>query len=325
MSPIFGKKKHDDMTIALLDIESGSVGAGLVRISKNQKPRLFSQIRSTLAPRKSPSASALLSEIEKELHKSLVHLNTVAARIRAQGPSGNAGEIDRVAVFLHAPWAALDINDKKPVIRTHNETLGMFRTQVSDLFDTTPATFHSFSATATPVVHGLFEAPDLALVCTIGGEVSELSLLRAGMIEGHATLPRGFNTVLRTLQTHAGLSRQEALSAISLARSTRELEWAEALTHAVRDISADMAGAIHSFNTDPSVAQSIFVLAPNPANEWFAKMFTEDKQLQGAFASGSTIRSVSPRHAAQYMGGHPQTPDLPLLLESLFVDSRFAA
>lgn len=325
MSGAFGKKKQDGNTVAILDIESGSVGAGLVRISKKNKPKLFGQTRTPLLPRSAPTATALLSEIEKELHKSLVHLSEVAARIRLQSPLAEAGEINRVAVFLHAPWVGLDIAGKKPAIRAHDETLDLFRTQVVDLFETVPVTFHSFSATSTPVVHGLFNAPEEALVCTIGGEVSELSLLRSGLIEGHATMPQGFNTVLRTLQTHAGISRPEALSAISLARSTRELEWAEALAHAIKNMTGDMSEAMKMIKADPAISQRVFVIAPPPAGEWFARMFTEDENLNGLFAPGSTIRPVLSKHAAEHMSGHPPMPDLPLLLESLFVDTRFAA
>lgn len=312
------------MTVAILDIESGSVGAGLVRISKQQKPQLFGQIRETLTVRSAPTASNLLSEIEKKLHLSLVHLNTVSARLRQQSSLAETGEIDRIAIFLHAPWATTVMQREKSTIQAHDQTLDLFRAQVRDLFEVTPVTFHVFSSTATPVIHGLFDAPEEALVCSIGGEISELSLLRRGMVEGHATLPRGFNSVLRTLESHAGISRHEALSVISLARNTREVQWAEALTHAMRHITSEMAGAVRSFNIDPGTPQRIFVLAPHPASEWFARMLTEDAQVISLFAPGSTVRPVLPRHATEHMATRPQTPDMPLLLESLFVDTRFS-
>jgi len=307
-----------------LDIESGSIGAGLVRISSKNKPKLFGQERKALHVRGAPTASALLKEIEKELHHSLLHVSTVAARMRTHSPLSGVGEIDRIAVFLHSPWVASEVKLEKVLPRAHDSTLDLLRVSVEDIFETIPTTFHAFSSTATPVIHGLFNEPQAALVCTIGGEVAELSLLKGGTLHGHATIPVGFNTILRTLETHAGISRPEAMSAISLARSTRELEWAEALTHAVKRFTVEMSDATAMLNPlGAQDAQRVFVIAPSPSTEWFARMFTEDEQLSGLFAHGSTVRPVLSRHASAHLAAHPTSPDLPLLLESLFVDTRF--
>lgn len=324
MSPVFGKKKRQGQTVAILDIESGSLGAALVRIEANQKPKLFGQTRTSLTTRSAPTASVLLREIEKEMRSSLLHLNTVAARMRQHAPLSAAGDIDRVAVFLHAPWVEIAIQPQKSSTQAHDETLDLFRSQVNDLFDTTPATFHAFTSTATPVIYGLFNEPESALVCTIGGEIAEVSLLGRGALQGHATVPVGFNTIVRTLMSHAGISRAEALSIISLARSSRESAWSEALTHAMRHFTGEVAAATDKLSTlTGGEAQRVFVLAPHPASDWFARMFTEDDNLSALFAPGSTVRPVLPRHASPHFAAHPALPDMPLMLESLFVDTRF--
>src|SRR3989338_4285685 len=43
-----GKKKEEGRTVLLLDIESGSVGAALVRIAPQERPRMFVERRGHL-------------------------------------------------------------------------------------------------------------------------------------------------------------------------------------------------------------------------------------------------------------------------------------
>jgi hypothetical protein len=322
MSPLFGKKTAPT-TVAIIDIESGSIGSGLVEISGTHKPRLMGQERRILHIRGTPSASLLLKEIEREMEDSLVRLSGIASRMGNY--RGAPGDIGRVAVFLHAPWASVSIGPERAKADAHDATLDALRTVSSGVLSTTPASFHAFSTTATPIIHGLFNAPRESLVVSIGGEIAELSLLKGGTMVGHATMPLGLHTVLRTLESHAGLSRAEALSVLSLSRSTHEHAWAEALSSGVAQISRELSGTVASMLPDSKHAQQIFILAPKQSSDFFARAFTEDASLHELFAPGSTIRAVLPRHATPHLLGHPSQPDLPLLLESLFVDTRFGA
>lgn len=321
MSLLFGKKTAQPSTIAIIDIESGSVGSGLVHISEAHKPQLLGQERRPLLAR-SRSANELLREIERELETSLVRLSHIASRMRNQGVSG---DIDRVAVFLHAPWASVSIEPKRAKADAHDATLDALRSVSSGVLSTTPASFHAFSTAATPVIHGLFNAPRESLVVSIGGEIAELLLLKGHTIVGHATVPVGLHTLLRTLQTHARLSRPEALSVLALSRSTREHAWAEALAAGIKQISRELQSTVASLLPDSKNAQQIFILAPERSADFFARMLTEDESMHELFAPGSTIRAVLPRHATPHLAGHPASPDVPLLLESLFVDTRFGA
>lgn len=320
MSPLFGKKQSGKL-IALVDIESGSVGSALAYIAPGKKPRLFAQHRQEVSLRGTPSASNLLNEIERDLEESLVNLNTVAARMRAALP---VQDIDRVAVFLHAPWVSTQVALEHVVPKVHDETLSRLRTSTQSFFQSIPVSFHSFATTTTPIAQNLFGTPEEAIVCSIGGEVTELVLLRAGKVAGHATSPVGLSTILRTLKAHAGISSAEALSVLALSRSMREHLWAEAITAALGHFAAHLREAArHVVSLEHP--QQVFVLSPKNSGDWFARGLTEDASLHELFSPGSTIRGVSPRHASAYLSGHPKSPDLPLMLESLFVDMRFGA
>ena len=45
---LFGRKKAPEKTILTLDVEQGSVGSALVRISPNEPPRIFGEFRTHL-------------------------------------------------------------------------------------------------------------------------------------------------------------------------------------------------------------------------------------------------------------------------------------
>ncbi|MES2007103.1 MAG: hypothetical protein V4436_03270 [Patescibacteria group bacterium] len=328
MSPLFGraqgrqaKKNRGESTIAVLDIESGSVASGLVRISPNHKPQLLGQDRRALSTRRAPSAEVLLNEIEREIEESLLRLSGLTSRMRSVGVPN---DIDRIAVFLHAPWITVSLLDNRAKADAHDAILEQLR-DASRVLNEVPVTFHAFATTTTPIIHGLFNAPQESLVISIGSEVAELSLLRGNNTVGYATVPAGLSTVLRTLESHAGVSRPQALSILNLSRSSREHAWAEALAAGVGQVTKELRQSTKSLLSELKGTQQIFVVAQHPTSDFFARMLTEDPGVHELFAPGSTIRAVSPKHATPYLSAHPQKPDVPLLLESLFVDTRFGS
>jgi hypothetical protein len=318
MSPLFGKKRSPS-SIAVLDIESGSLGSGLVHISKTNSPTLLGQHRSLLRQRSAASsASHLLQNIEQEIETALIRLSEVSTNLKSHIQSEDIG---RVAVFLHAPWTQVTFAERVKA-DTHDETLQRLRPKAEILG--VPVTFHAFTTTTTPIVHGLFAHPEVALVISIGAEVSELSLLKSGGIVGYSTVPAGMNTVLRTLEAHAGVSRHEAHSILSLAKSARTHAWAEALASGVESLTRELHSGAASILSSSDTAQ-IFVISREPGVEIFARALSEHPSMQDLFEPGSVVRPLLSRTVASQLSGHPPRPDVALLLESLFVDSRFGA
>jgi hypothetical protein len=319
MAPLFGKKKQRGSLIALIDIESGSVGSALAYIEEGKRPRLFAQERKLIS--RSPFNKNLFEEIERELEDSFVHINTLVARMRHALP---VEDISRVSVFLHAPWVGTEVALERIVPKPHEETLDRLKTSARGYFHAIPVSFHSFSTTATPVIGGIFGRPEEAVVCSIGSEVTELVLMKSGVIKGHATTPTGLSTIVRTLKSHAGVSEAEAFSILNLSKHTREHLWAEAIASGLAHFSSQLKGAAkHLVRADRP--QQVFVLSPKNSSDWFARSLTEDQSLHELFYPGSTIRGVTSRFASEHLSGHPKVPDVALMLESLFVDTRFGA
>jgi hypothetical protein len=72
-------------------------------------------------------------------------------------------------------------------------------------------------------------------------------------------------------------------------------------------------------------ARSVLMLAPASAEPWFARALERAEGLGSVFSEGSTVRAVRASHLQPFFSGHGSKPDLPLMLEALFVDKKFGA
>lgn len=324
MSALFGKKKPQEKTIAILDVENGSVGAALVRVSALGQPKLFAQTRIFLPLVQSISAGELARAVHGAAREALVHESEVAARLRTHVPTVFAGEIERVAVFLHAPWVSITLDDASGAVTDAPETLlGQFRDLAEESFGSIPVSFHTFGTTVAPTMHGLFSRDGAALIVSLTGEVTELFLTKDDVLIGHATAPVGLHTLLRTLQSHGGFSLTEARSALALinAHTIPDASWAEAFASGSSHVLTEIGTAAQSLIPVSSV-QDVFVIAPHMNSVWLAKALAGDDALSNLFPDGSTIRDIHARHLSPFVSAHT-TADTALMIESLCVDSRF--
>src|SRR3989338_4938795 len=76
------KKKVDVRTVLLLDIESGSVGAALVRLSAAQQPRMFGARRAQVPVEHTRTGAGLVQSIGQVLKKTLYEIAEAATRLR---------------------------------------------------------------------------------------------------------------------------------------------------------------------------------------------------------------------------------------------------
>src|SRR5690349_19059259 len=116
---LFGKKP-DGKTLLVLDIEQGSVGSSLVRLSSSEPPRLFGETRIALKVLPTRDTISLLREVAAGLRTALHHAAQVASRLR-NAPEGKNSEslktigvVSHSTVFLGAPWGAPSLRDATP-------------------------------------------------------------------------------------------------------------------------------------------------------------------------------------------------------------------
>lgn len=315
----FGKKKPDNETVLLLDIESGSVGSALALLARGQQPKVFGEVRINLPLGYHGGSAALLPQIERAAREALVHAAQVAANLRTGGKVSRLGEVSRAAVFLSAPWGAPNLADGK------QRFVASLQKSLSDEIEGylgVGAQYHTGADSAAYGMRRLLPGESL-LVCVVRGETAELIHLgglpgQGGGVIGYATLPLGLNTVLRTLRSHGGMSEAETLSALGLSAHPFTPAY-EPLEASARHFVEEFAGAAEHLLTDAS-ASGIFVIAPESSGDWFARALGADESLGEYFPQGGIVRSLRTNHLASHVASHLASPDLHLMLEAIFVN-----
>lgn len=313
----FGTKKPDRETVLLLDVESGSVGSALALLARGQSPKLFGETRIFLPAAYSRDSAALLAQVERAAREALVNAAQVAARLRSNTNVSSLGDVARVAVFFSAPWGAPDLSAgtqrfASPLQRSLEKEIEGYLGVGTRYY--TGADSASYGMTRLLPGEPIF-------VCVVRGETAELLLIGESGVQGYATVPTGFNTVLRTLRSHGGLSDAESQSMFELAMHPATAPF-EPLDAAARHFVEEFAGAAQHLLGGAQTVNGIFVIAPGAAGEWFARTLGADESLGAYFPQGGTVRALRARHLASHMEAHRASPDLHLLLETLFVGAN---
>jgi len=316
MVSFFGKKSPDK-TILLLDVESGSVGSALVRLSPGKQPKLFGEARFAAPLGMRRSGAQMAGAVEEAAREAVRHASTVAARVRADKKVSELGEVGHAAFFLSAPWGTPNLSEGRPhFLPSMTDALA---TEVARSFGYISSSLYTgagaaaFGARAT-----MGEEP--CLVCVVTGEVSELMRMDKEGVVAHATIPTGSNNLLRTLQTHGGLSKEEAYSATQLAFDTPHTR--EPFKAAAAHFAGHFKDAAQALFLPGDVLR-IHVVAAEPASSWFARVLSQDEELAELFPQGGEVRAVRPRHFSAHIAAHVERPDVMLMFAALFADNHF--
>ncbi|MEI6864258.1 MAG: hypothetical protein WCK46_02765 [Candidatus Adlerbacteria bacterium] len=324
MAGLFSKKKPADKTILVVDIENASVGCALVRVSPGQQPKLFAEVRTALPIFSTLQTDALLREIDKNLRAALLHASTTAARMRGHMQLGTMGVVTEAVVFLAPPWADSVAHTKGLRWNFEPDVTDMVQTAVEDVFGLLRVTFHALGSAATHTTNKLFEDGSGLLLCTVTGEITELAFLQDGRIQGRATIPTGKQFLIRTLQSHGGLSTAEAHSALSLSQNAGQGSHHaanEPLSAAATQFARHFKDVTLAMNQHKDV-RGILVIAAEPVGEWAAQALAGHEPLTDLFAEGTTVRALHTHHLMPYLAAHASKPDLIFMLEALFIDGR---
>ena len=306
---MFGKRSSSK-TVLILDIENGSVGSALVRLAPGQAPALFGERRIAVPLMDTRSAHNLSRAIEHAASESLLHQSEVSARLRHH--AGALAPVSSVVLFMAAPWGTPNLAQGRPDFAPAFDALG---SRIHSLFGEVPTTLHAHASAA---VHGLrtaYPQEERTLLLSVNGEVSELLQLEDAHVVGHATVPVGLGTVLRTLKSHAGQSEHEARSSMRL---NTQSEAAEAAAAHFAGEFKEVAHELFAGNGQGSV----FVLAPEYSVEWFARSLAH-QSIAELFPQGGVVRAMRSSHLTPHVGHH-SSADTHLLLNALYASASMA-
>ena len=273
-------------------------------------PALFGVHRIAVPLMDTRSAHSLARAIEHAASESLLHQAEVSARLRHH--AGALPPVSRVAVFMAAPWGTPNLAQGRPDFAPAFDAL---TPRIRSLFGEVSTTLHAHASVA---VHGLRTAyphEEHALLVSVNGEVSELLLLEDGRVVGHATAPIGSGHVLRTLKSHAGQSEHEARSALHLDHKSEATEAAAA--HFATEIKQAARELLRGQGQG-----SVFVLAHEPAAEWFARSLAR-RELADLYPQGGVVRAFRSSSISPFVAHHG-TQDTHVLLDALYTANSLA-
>ena len=319
MSWLFGgTKKPSGKTVLVLDIENSSVAAGLVRLSKDTPPRLFAENRIHTPLLRTRGAFDLAEHIHRATAEALQHTGLVAARIRNSTLQG-LGTIAETNVFLHAPWSTPTTHPQGWRWNHEPHITEGLQKAIDSTFMPNPVTFHPFANAALHATQTLFEQQNNFLLCIVTGEVAEILLVQNDTCIGRATIPLGANLPTRTLQSHGNVSVAEAHSILALARHDVPPHYAQPLAAAAMHFAHAFTDAVQEITTHSTV-HSVLVVGAEPGATWVAKALSENtSSAENVFTEGAVVRALHRNHILPHIAAHAPTPDIALLVESIFV------
>ncbi len=315
MRSLFGKKSAGS-TVVVLDVQSSSVGGALVRLTPGQLPRVFLQHREHDPVPERLGSDTLLKQTLRLSENVLLHTSEAASRLRHSGKDvASFGDINRVVVLLNAPWAHIQITSRTEHTAGAPKTLtDTIRRQCQAIFgDRVPVSFQAFATAASGAFAGFSQETLFALIT---GEVTELVVARDQALLARATFPVGINTVLRTLQSHAGFAPEEGHSALRLFAYGEEEPFSSAAQHFTKQFSHTVRDVLNH-----APARDIVVVAMEPYGEWHARALAADPSIGLLFEEGGIVRALRPMHLKDQVLFHAAKPDLFLTIGALYAGS----
>lgn len=317
MTPFLGGKRRAEQTTLVLDVENGSVGGALVRLTPDG-PRLFGDHRFHIPLLKTRDSGSLTRAISDAARHVLRHMGEIAARIRQHKTAHPLGHVESARLYMAAPWGVPDLSLGSP--RFIEPFADLLQTHVSDTFGYIPMSLHTSAGAAVHGMRMLYPAEPNIIGCIIHGEITEILVLEEGRVIAHATAPVGRHTILRTLTAHGGMTAAEARSALRLPIPANT-PVGEATALAAAHIADELADTIRPI-IRASEEGAIVIIAHDPYSNWFAQTLSSSERMADLFSKGGTVRTIRGKHIAPYMAAYNGSPDTILMLQSLLVDNR---
>ena len=184
--------------------------------------------------------------------------------------------------------------------------------------------FHTFPLVALTALRPLVNTEEGFVLVHIGGEITEIVLLRDHAIEALASFPVGAHLAVRALAGSSRTTPHEAQSTISLYFAKRlnksdAERVARILSEAREEWCARVKTAIDSFGEDTLLPQTFFVISEDPVRKALSACISDDSFAQKTvLGMRPTRRFVNAESVAPFFVGSTDA-DVTLLLGALAV------
>lgn len=267
---------HKDRTL-VLDIQSGSVGVALcARV--DGCGFVEAALRSKFPIRKHTAEELITHTLSATKYS----INTLSSALK---------NIDQVLIIYHPPWSHSGSVNSLPTKLTE-----LVVTIIRQHISSAPITHVSSAEIVTSVTQYMLPCARY-LIQIVSEEQTEVLITRDGSLESHATLPHGTHIITRTLHTHAGITKAQVPSILTVDPSDLE----ETLSLLTKHMSGDFFHATKLITR--STPPDMLVVANEPYGEWLAKEFVKNIISATTLTESGTIRALRSAHFSNTLTG----------------------
>ena len=253
--------------------------ASQVRLAKLSRPTAFPVTRSVLDDMVSREIQAFTEEEIKQISigdpLTQIESRTVAVKLNGyltREPIGHSVRDLELALFL----AVCSQRLQKGVVDA-----------LEHFYHPRSVVFSSFLSTTYLVARTLLPHEEEYLLIDVGGEVTDVSLVREGVLSATASFPNARNAVIRKVAAALGRSKEEAVSLWKLSMEGKldgavAASAATALADARKEWLSAFSAALFSLSNDLAVPHTILITLDNDTSAWFIETVKSEEFHQYA-------------------------------------------
>jgi len=160
--------------------------------------------------------------------------------------------------------------------------------------------FSSFAMASFAVMRDTFPTQDNFLLVDVGGEVTDISIIKKNVLEGSVSYPLGINFLSRRTSSERGLSLDEASSLISLynsghAEASVDKKMSVIITKLRQEWLTKFQDALANLSNDISIPATVYLAVEGGFADFFsATIKTEQLNQYSLTESKFEIFTLSP-------------------------------
>ena len=231
---------------------------------------------------------------------------------RVKNPAGKTARSVKSHIYLSA--------GVEKMMKLAEEEIGKF-------FIHTPLKFATSSLVAFKVLNDIISNREGFLIIDIGGETTEINLIRNNVLEMSASFPKGTNLLFRKAAASLNTFLKEASSIVkAYSRGHRTLESSDKIAAVIKDSIGEwrdyFENSLAAMARGALLPQNVFVIGDDPVCKFFSSClesgdFSEFTVLRKPFVA----QKINPEWLTRYFKtGDYQHKDIMLMMEAVYTD-----
>lgn len=325
----------------LKDLNHGKIGEVLCVFSSpwfSSKTKIVTVEKEKSFEVKKDFFSQLIEEEEKSF-------NPPKPRQDHTGQAGEAGRSEKNSRFIEHEVIKAELNGyyvKNPIGKTARsvksyvylsagveKAIKLAEKEIEKVFIHTPLRFATSSLVVFKVLSDIIKSKDGFLIIDIGGETTEINLIRNGALEQSASFSKGNNLLFRKTAAALNTFLNEASSIIkTYARGHRTLESSDKIAAAIKDSVGEwndyLRISLSGMAKDGLLPQNIFVIGDDPACGFFSSGFKNSDFSEFTILRKPFIaQKINPEWLSHYFNPSSPNKDTMLMIEAIYAGKFF--